>query len=478
MSAVTTTLRLHEQPGQPEGGTIAATARIHDSPAIRYLLWVFLVFLIIEGALRKWVLPGLATPLLLVRDPILICIYALAIAQRGFPSHPLVALSQILGIITLVLSPLAEVFDPRVALYGWRTNFLFIPLIFLIPQYLSRQDVVLMGKWLTYSLIPMTFLLVRQFQSPPDAYINLGVGGAEGFKTAMEKVRASGTFSFVNGTVCYLGLVGSFVCHGLMERNGIPRSLALFAVPFLALSVAVSGSRSAIMVIGQIMTGLLILSFLYTGGQSKVLRLLFAVIIFTFGLQFVPVFKEGLTVHQARFEAVSEAGENSFQRLLNTVSVPGHIMQEAPFLGKGLGMGTNMAASLLIGQRGFLLAEEEWSRIVLESGIILGWAFIALRVALTLTVFAKSITAYRFGDSLSALIFFSTSLILLNGQWGQPTAQGFAVFCAGLALAAAGKSPFIENGAVKSAANLPTRPQGRGVHSVSNRLKPLRPGGE
>jgi hypothetical protein len=132
MSTVVTTLQFQGQPGQSDGGTRVTAARLHDSPAIKYLLWVFLALLIGEGALRKWVLPGLATPLLLVRDPILICIYALAIAQRGFPSHPLVTLSQILGIVTLVLSPLAEVFDPRIAVYGWRTNFLYIPLIFLI----------------------------------------------------------------------------------------------------------------------------------------------------------------------------------------------------------------------------------------------------------------------------------------------------------------------------------------------------------
>ncbi len=449
------------------------STRPYDSPTIRGLLWIFLVLLIIEGALRKWILPGFATPLLLVRDPVLISIYLLAFARRGFPSHPLVTLSQILGIVTLVLSPMAEFFDPRVALYGWRTNFLYIPLIFLMPLYLSREDVVKMGKWLTYSLIPMSILLVRQFQSPPDAFINIGVGGTEGFKTVMEKVRASGTFSFVNGTVCYLGLVGSFVCHGLLERNGISRPLAFCAIPFLTLSVAVSGSRSAILVVSQIISGLAILSVLYTGGQAKVLRLLFAVVLFALGLQFLPVFREGVTVHQARFEAVSEAKENTLQRLINTVSVPEYVIQKATLLGSGLGAGTNMAASLLTGQRGFLLAEEEWSRIVLESGLILGWAFILLRVALTVAVLAKSITAYRFGDSLPALIFFSTSLILLNGQWGQPTAQGFAVFCAGLALAAVGSFQTVKREGADDTSDFSKRPRGRGVHSVSHRYKPF-----
>ena len=37
---------------------------------LRQLLWLYFWLLIFEGALRRWLLPGLATPLLLVRDPI------------------------------------------------------------------------------------------------------------------------------------------------------------------------------------------------------------------------------------------------------------------------------------------------------------------------------------------------------------------------------------------------------------------------
>ena len=37
---------------------------------IRHLLWIYFLLLIFEGALRKWVVPGLSSPLLLVREPI------------------------------------------------------------------------------------------------------------------------------------------------------------------------------------------------------------------------------------------------------------------------------------------------------------------------------------------------------------------------------------------------------------------------
>ena len=37
---------------------------------IKKLVWLYFFLLIFEGALRKWVLPGLATPLLIIRDPV------------------------------------------------------------------------------------------------------------------------------------------------------------------------------------------------------------------------------------------------------------------------------------------------------------------------------------------------------------------------------------------------------------------------
>ena len=35
---------------------------------LKRLIWVYFILLVFEGALRKWFLPGLSTPLLIVRD--------------------------------------------------------------------------------------------------------------------------------------------------------------------------------------------------------------------------------------------------------------------------------------------------------------------------------------------------------------------------------------------------------------------------
>ena len=50
---------------------------------LKISIWAYLLLIIFEGALRKWFLPALSNPLLIVRDPL--AIYVLLIARtRGF----------------------------------------------------------------------------------------------------------------------------------------------------------------------------------------------------------------------------------------------------------------------------------------------------------------------------------------------------------------------------------------------------------
>src|SRR4029077_2264076 len=109
---------------------------------------------------------------------------------------------------------------------------------------------------------------------------------------------------------------------------------------------------------------------------------------------------------------------------------------KAPFLGYGLGIGTNVGARFLTGHSGFLLTEGEWSRIFLESGPVLGIAYVAWRLALVGRIGWLCIKSVRLGNVLPLLLFSSSFLPMINGQFGQPTILGFAVFTTGLALAA------------------------------------------
>ncbi len=49
------------------------------------MIWLYLVLLIGEGALRKWIVSSLGAPLLVIRDPLVLLIYLQAVRCRRFP---------------------------------------------------------------------------------------------------------------------------------------------------------------------------------------------------------------------------------------------------------------------------------------------------------------------------------------------------------------------------------------------------------
>ena len=43
--------------------------------SMRKLIWIYFVLLMMEGALRKWLLKSFSEPLLIIRDPVVLLIY-------------------------------------------------------------------------------------------------------------------------------------------------------------------------------------------------------------------------------------------------------------------------------------------------------------------------------------------------------------------------------------------------------------------
>src|ERR1043166_7392770 len=66
---------------------------------IRRLIWLYFWLLLVEGALRKWILPDLSNPLLVIRDPVVLVIYLLSFRARVFPKNPWVIVLIILALL-------------------------------------------------------------------------------------------------------------------------------------------------------------------------------------------------------------------------------------------------------------------------------------------------------------------------------------------------------------------------------------------
>jgi hypothetical protein len=143
----------------------------------------------------------------------------------------------------------------------------------------------------------------------------------------------------------------------------------------------------------------------------------------------------------SRFEAASDTegglkgtlGDRFLGGMVSAVSSSG----EQPFFGHGLGMGTNVGSMLLHlnPQPTFLIAEEEWARLIGELGLLLGLAVILLRVSLVCKLLIASYQQIVAGDLLPWLLLSFGFLTIIQGQWAQPTALGFSVLIGGLIIA-------------------------------------------
>jgi hypothetical protein len=355
---------------------------------LKRLIWIYFWLLIFEGALRKWVLPGFANPLLIVRDPVVILIYLIALGGGLFPRNALVVATIGLGIVSTMASLIVQAQGGQgnlfTTLYGLRTNFLHLPLIFLLPKIFKAEDFARLGRWLLILAFPMAMLVAAQFRSSPDSRLNVGAGGSIGgqIEVGFGKVRPAGTFSYNTGLLAYVVLTATYILSTQIRKDALHTKLALAALPAVAIMVAVSGSRSTMLSVGFLGVGVVLICLRQPMFFGKAAKVFFAIGVAYFCLMFWTEFRNGLIVHESRFVAGGGLEHGIIFRLLGDLAAPFGAIADTPFLGSGLGMGTNAASGLLTGERTFLLAEGEWERVVRESGPILGFAFLCLRLAI------------------------------------------------------------------------------------------------
>lgn len=415
----------------------------------RRAIWLYLVLLVFEGALRKWFLPSLATPLLLVRDPIAIYLMFEGFRHRWLTSGYVKVMMTVASVSALATLLLGH-HNLFVSLYGWRIYFFHFPVIFVMGKVLARDDLLKMGRFFLYLSIPMTLLVVAQFYSPQTAWVNVGVGGegGAGFGGALGYMRPPGTFSFTSGYVSFQAVVGCFLLYFLVsnelldEERRLPKWVLAVAVVCYLVSIPTSISRT------HFFQTLVFLAFLgmavFRKNRLKVYFLQAVVLtsLAVFILSAWGVADTMMEAFNARFTGANEV-EGGVRGVLGERYVGGllgaFLNTDIPICGYGMGLGTNAGASLMGGNMysfGFN-AEVEWERVLGECGLLMGTVILGVRLLFSLDICYK---AYRCliarTDMLPWMLSAGMMLTVPQGQWGIPTNLGFCILFGGLALAA------------------------------------------
>lgn len=418
----------------------------------RKAIWVYLFLLIFEGALRKWFLPQLATPLLLVRDPIAIWLTVVGL-QRGWIKSGYITVMMVVSTISMLMTLAVGHHNLFVALFGWRIYFFHFPMIFVLGKVLSRTDLLKIGQFILWVSIPMTALIVVQFYSPQTAWVNIGVGGegSAGFAGALGYFRPSGTFSFTSGYVMYQALVGCYLLYYLLMNSTLPKEyqFSKYILIILAgcyiLSIPTSISRTHFFQTCVFLLFLFLAAIRKNKLKSKFIKSAIMVVVAVFVLSLLGIGNESMEAFIARFETANEI-EGGVDGVIGDRYVGGLLGSlinfNTPVFGYGIGLGTNVGAKAMGGNMysfGFN-AENEWSRIIGECGLLFGLIIISVRLLFSIEMWKRSYNrlAKRF-DLLPWMLSAGMMLTVPQGQWSIPTNLGFCILFGGLTLAAVKK---------------------------------------
>ena len=421
--------------------------KIENFNDIKIAVWLYFFLWIFEGALRKWVLPSLATPLLIVRDPLAIYIIIRAIFLNVNFINRYVVCAYIITLLSLIVTLTFGHGNLFVGIYGARIMLLHFPLIFVIGAVFTKEDILKMGFVLLGINILMTLIVYLQFISPQSALINIGLGGegSTGFSGAMGYFRPSGTFSFITGLASFYIMASVFVFYFWLSKEPVSKILLISSTLALIFALPLTVSRTAVG--GVILVGIFAVigsAVSFKKLMKIVLTGLILFLLFTILQKTTTVFNLGTEVFMSRVDTASEQSggfkDSFFSRAFDDFIKPIVSLMKKPLFIGNLGMGTNAGAQMLSGSAKFLIAEDEFGRIGGEQGLLLGGATIILRIVLALSLFLKSFRLPN-DEKLLPLIFCGTALFsITQGQWAQPSMLGYSVMVAGLLLASINKN--------------------------------------
>ncbi|AFY30859.1 hypothetical protein [Calothrix sp. PCC 7507] len=178
-----------------------------------------LVLAVVEGALRKWFLPGASQFIYFLKDIVLVGAYLryyfLSSPEGAFRVKGNPAAEAIVAVVILLTGwSLFQTFNPSlgspiIGIFGLRGYILYIPLLWMLPTLFRSEDELY--KFLRFYLllvIPVGILAVLQYFSPPSSPLNvyaqdIKLDVATFGDARSVNVRVTGTFSYIAGYSVY-----------------------------------------------------------------------------------------------------------------------------------------------------------------------------------------------------------------------------------------------------------------------------------
>lgn len=390
-----------------------------------------MLLVVIEGALRKWFLPGIQQYLYFAKDLLIVALYALLIMRGAFKIPPVLRGTAIpvFAIVSAWIG-LFAIFNPELpslalGLVGFRSYFLYLGLMIAVPVlYRDTQDLVAdLSKYL-YLVFPVCLIALLQFNLPADHFLNRYSDEATGPAVAtfgagidLWRVRVTSTFPYITGFTTYLSFVGvvilAWIAASRWRCSGYCLNYWLLAAVLGGMLMA--GSRAPLLLIVASIGVFVVHALVRRELSGALIGRLFlgsAIVV----LVSATLFGEALDAFMGRATAVTDVQA----RLETTFLTPFEFFLSQPLLGVGIGA-THQAAPVLVKSLvpyywlGTVDFEEEFERVFLEIGVLGFVAFYGLKVAVV--AFAYKVMRAAHTDllramALGALLFLGAHIVI------------------------------------------------------------------
>lgn len=358
---------------------------------LRAFIGIFLLTVIVEGAIRKWVLPEYSNQIFAIKDFILLAAFVAYIAQRPkrIPKASSLAIWIFWALMVIGFGAIGS-FSLE-SLIGMRYYLAPLPLLVIVPELIRNPgDLDRAAAWAVRLAIPIGILGIVQYLSPSESRLNsyawsteeIGTTFGIGNSLSPDRARVTGTFSYISTYASFLSAVWVFAWISLLHsQRWSGRLLAGSSLILIAFNMAMNGSRSLLVIAA--VSGIPFAIALVRQLGSFRSQVLFAVIV-------IATMYAGTNIFEP-FVLTADRGDDqeAFERILGALFAPYVTLSIIDVIGNGIG--STFGGFELLGIRASTGFDEiNLDRVGIELGII-GYSFL---LVIKVLMVAKTLRAY------------------------------------------------------------------------------------
>lgn len=222
------------------------------------MLGAFALLIVVQGALRKWLLPQFATPLYVVKDVALLGAFMLFASQQSPQLTAPLRRSMLpilwggLSFVVLLQAFNFNIPSAFVGVLGIRSYLLYSLLLVLLPFALEQtpRPERLVTVLVVGVVAPVLVLGIYQYFQPIGSWINQYVADKANITGILSHPRITGTFSYIGGMGAFLlfaqFLAIGLICAGWRHRHRLYKYLGSGLLALALVAAPMNGSRSVV----------------------------------------------------------------------------------------------------------------------------------------------------------------------------------------------------------------------------------------